>query len=186
MNEQKDSAEAPARAWSVPVALEDIPETGRHVELEPNETARAAIAKLAGVVGLPRLSASFDLSRQGSDALRVVGSVSATVDQSCVVTLDPMQSEIEEAVDLLFAPHPEPLDDEKAGPLAVDADEPPEVLRGGVVDLGAIATEFLLLGIDPYPRKPEAVFDAPGPRDAADSPFAALAALKKKQGEKGS
>ncbi len=40
-------------------------------------------------------------------------------------------------------------------------DEPPEPLVGGTVDLGAIATEFLILGIDPYPRKPGAEFDAP-------------------------
>ena len=50
----------------------------------------------------------------------------------------------------------------------------------GAVDLGAIATEFLLLGIDPYPRKPGAVFDAPVAEDDPSShPFAALAALKK-------
>ena len=55
----------------------------------------------------------------------------------------------------------------------------------GVVDLGAVATEFLLLGIDPYPRKPGAVFDAPPAGDAAGHPFAALAALKKGDGEKG-
>ena len=47
------------------------------------------------------------------------------------------------------------------------------------VDLGAVATEFLLLGIDPYPRKPGAVFDAPATGDPAGHPFAALAALKK-------
>ena len=66
---------------------------------------------------------------------------------------------------------------------AVDADEPPEPLQDGVVDLGAVATEFLLLGIDPYPRKPDAVFDAPPAGDPADKPFAALAALKKGQSE---
>ena len=48
-----------------------------------------------------------------------------------------------------------------------------------MVDLGAVATEFLLLGIDPYPRKPGAVFDAPPAGDPASHPFAALAALKK-------
>jgi hypothetical protein len=49
----------------------------------------------------------------------------------------------------------------------------------GVVDLGAIATEFLILGIDPYPRKPGAVFEPPQSGDGEASPFAALAALKK-------
>ena len=54
-----------------------------------------------------------------------------------------------------------------------------EPLVGGTVDLGAIATEYFLLGIDPYPRKPGAVFEPPSAGDAATKPFAALAALKK-------
>jgi hypothetical protein len=36
-----------------------------------------------------------------------------------------------------------------------------------------------LLGIDPYPRKPDAEFASPPAKDAAGHPFAALAALKK-------
>ena len=55
----------------------------------------------------------------------------------------------------------------------------PEPLTGGVIDLGVIATEFLILAIDPYPRKPGAVFEAPDAPDDSDQPFAALAALKK-------
>ena len=62
---------------------------------------------------------------------------------------------------------------------ALDTEDPPEPLREGAVDLGALATEFLLLGIDPYPRKPGAVFDAPPAGDPSSHPFAALAALKK-------
>ena len=50
---------------------------------------------------------------------------------------------------------------------------------------GAVATEFLLLGLDPYPRKPGAVFDAPPADDPASRPFAALAALKKGETPKG-
>ena len=48
--------------------------------------------------------------------------------------------------------------------------------------LGAIATEFLILGVDPDPRKQGVAFDPPdtGPRDPG--PFAALAALKEKGG----
>ena len=52
----------------------------------------------------------------------------------------------------------------------------------GAVDLGAVATEFLLLGIDPYPRKPGAVFERPAAGRPGGHPFAALAALKKDSG----
>ena len=49
----------------------------------------------------------------------------------------------------------------------------------GVVDLGAIATEFLILGLDPYPRKPGAVFEPPRERDSDGGAFAALAGWSK-------
>ena len=57
----------------------------------------------------------------------------------------------------------------------------PEPLIGGVVDLGALATEFLILGLDPYPRKAGAVFQPPAQAQPDESPFAALAKLKKGQ-----
>ncbi len=171
---------SPNPPWSLPVAVAEIPETGRRFDLVPDEQRREAIANVAAVRALPRLRAEFELTRHGRDGLRVVGFVSATVEQNCVVTLEPIQSEIEEAIDLVFAP-PRQSPSEHAA-----ADEPRvlgedlEVLHDGMVDLGAVATEFLILGIDPYPRKPGAVFNAPKPEEnAADRPFAALAALKK-------
>ena len=170
------------RPWSVPVALHEVPETGRHLELAADERARAAIARLAGLRDLPRLHAVFDVTLRGRDGLRVVGSVSATVGQTCVVTLEPIENEIEEAIDLVFAPPPPSLvehGDERTEIRPADAPEP---LTGGVVDLGALATEFLILGIDPYPRKPDAVFAGSSVGDSPANPFAALAALKKKQG----
>src|SRR5262249_4580645 len=64
-------------------------------------------------------------------------------------------------------------------------DDLPEALVGGSIDLGAIATEFLVLGIDPYPRKPGTQFQAPAGEDDAPRPFAALAALRKSKGGEG-
>ena len=84
--------------------------------------------------------------------------------QNCVVTLEPIESEIDEAVDLVFLPEAATAPDAGGRCSAVEADDPPETLQDGMVDLGAVATEFLLLGIDPYPRKPGAVFDAPPAR----------------------
>ncbi len=184
------AAQSPARPgpWSVPVVVAEVPKTGRHVELMPDDATRQAIAKEASLVALPRLEASFDLARRGAEGLRVEGRVSATVVQSCVVTLEPIESEIDEPVDLVFLPQrPEPIEDgDDAGYHPLDSEEPPEVLVNGTVDLGALVTEFLNLGIDPYPRKEGAVFDAPPAGDPASHPFAALAALKKgKDGPKG-
>ena len=38
---------------------------------------------------------------------------------------------------------------------------------------------LLILGLDPYPRKPGAVFESPEGDEPDPSPFAALAKLKK-------
>lgn len=165
-------------AWSAPVTVAAVPETGRRLDLVADDAARAAIAKAAGLAALPRLEAGFDLTRQGADGLRAVGRVSATVVQNCVVTLEPIESRIDEAVDLVFLPDVA-LPAEAVDLEALQADEPPEAIRDGVIDLGAVATEFLLLGLDPYPRKPGAVFEAPPAGDPVSHPFAALAALKK-------
>jgi uncharacterized metal-binding protein YceD (DUF177 family) len=177
---------APNPPWSLPVAVAEIPDTRRRFDFAADAQTREAIAKVAAVLAVPRLNAEFELTRQGRDGVRVVGSVSATVEQNCVVTLEPMQSEIEEVIDLVFAPPPPRADKApKEEPKALGEDF--EVLRDGVVDLGAVATEFLILGIDPYPRKPGAVFKAPIPEDEpADRPFAALSALKKGSPERNS
>jgi hypothetical protein len=174
--------------WSVPIALHEVPETGRTVELIPEEHTRAAIARLAGLRSLPRLHALFDLTLSGRNALRVRGRVSATVGQTCVVTLEPIENEIEEDIDLMFAPAAATLSVNRGGiEVEIGDDGGPEPLIGGAVDLGALATEFLVLGIDPYPRKPGAVFENSPVGDGTDKPFAALAALKKGPGgERGS
>jgi hypothetical protein len=169
--------------WSVPVTLHDVPVTGRRFELCADEAVRAAVARTAELRALPRLEATFDVSRHGADGLRVAGRVSATVGQTCVVTLDPIENEVEETVDLIFVPGATPAGDAPGREVVeVAAHEVPEPLRNDTVDLGAIATEFLVLGIDLYPRKLEAVFEAPPVEDTTEHPFAALAALRRGQG----
>jgi hypothetical protein len=160
-------------AWTVPVALDDVPDDGRHMVIEAPAAVRAEIAKLAGLRDLPAFSAAFDLARKGS-GLHVSGLVKATVGQTCVVTLEPIESSVEEPVDLLFA--------SATAEIGHDDGEPPEPLINGRIDLGALATEFLLLGIDPYPRKAGAEFAPPKVEDGGEHPFAALAPLKTRLG----
>jgi uncharacterized metal-binding protein YceD (DUF177 family) len=166
------------RRWSVPVRLDEVPDTGLHMELETDAGVRAAVAAAAGVNEVPQLTAAFDVTRHGRDGLRVVGKVSARVSQTCVVTLDPVENEIEEQVDLVFLAASALGAVESEVNLGAEAVEPPEVMADGVIDLGAVATEFLMLGIDPYPRKPGVVFEPPQAADAGSHPFAALAALR--------
>ena len=93
----------PERPWSVPVALSEVPDTGRQIDLVADGQVRAAVAELAALAALPRLEAGFDLTLHGRNGLHVVGRVSATVGQTCVVTLEPIENEIEEPIDLVFS-----------------------------------------------------------------------------------
>lgn len=171
--------------WRVPVQLGEIPETGLHRDIEADDAARAAIAKMAGLERLPMLRASFDLKRSGNqvsgDQVHVTGRVRATVGQICVVTLEPVENAIDEPIDILFSENA-PV---RAANAATDDDpenlevDPPEPIVGGAIDLAALAIEFMVLALDPYPRQPGAVFEPLiAPDDPADHPFAGLAALK--------
>jgi uncharacterized metal-binding protein YceD (DUF177 family) len=179
---EKTGSPNPGRVWSVPVAVQEIPDTGLHIEIDAPAATRASVARLAAVRDLPQLSAVFDLTRRGA-RVHVAGQVRARVAQTCVVTLEPVVSAVEEAVDLVFAPvsGAPPAAEADSKELKLD-DEPPEPLVDGRVDLGAIATELLLLGIDPYPRKAGAEFSPPKVDDDGARPFAALETLKKRLG----
>ncbi len=172
-----------ADPWSVPIAVLQIPDTGLHRDLEADAATRAAMAEVAGLREILSASASLDVIPTSGGRFQVTGHVRARIGQNCVVTLDPVENDIDESIDLIFAP-PEQIPvladlvDE-----AADSDseipDPPEPIENGVIDLGRLATDALFLAIDPYPRKPDAVFEplvvAPDPED---HPFAALKALK--------
>jgi uncharacterized metal-binding protein YceD (DUF177 family) len=182
----KRADETPARSpsrdpWRVLVNVGQIPDGGLHREIEADAAARAAMAEVAGVRDVSAAHAAFDLSHRSGGHVHVTGRIQAKVGQTCVVTLEPIENEIDEEIDLLFAPA------EDVAPL-IDADdddgesavpEPPEPIENGMIDLGRLATDVLLLAIDPYPRKEGAVFQpqvaAPDPKD---HPFAALKALQ--------
>lgn len=177
----EESTKTVAAPWRIPVTVESVPEDGQHFDLVADEGVRAAVARLAGVREVLRLEAKFEVTRRGANGLHVTGLVSATVGQNCVVTLEPLSNDLQETVDLVFLPRKA----DAATGAGAEAEKPepkwddPEPLIGGVVDLGALATEFLILGLDPYPRKPDAVFQPPQEEKPDAGPFAALAKIAK-------
>jgi uncharacterized metal-binding protein YceD (DUF177 family) len=167
--------------WHVPVRREDVPDTGLHLNLEADEDVRARLAVLAGVPSVQQLGVNADVTRHG-EGLRMAGRVTARVTQTCVVTLEPIENTVDEAFDVLFLP-PDVAGVAPTGPTPEEVDDTREALVNGAADLGAVATEFLLLGIDPYPRKPGAMFAGPPEDRGADSPFAVLKRLKGRDGK---
>jgi hypothetical protein len=172
-----------ADPWSVPIVVEQIPDTGLHRDIEASAATREAIAELGGLREVLSASASLDVTPKSGGRVHVEGRVRARIGQTCVVTLDPIESEIDEPIDLIFAP-PEQIPEmaalvDEAAESDVEIPDPPEPIVNGVIDLGRLATDALFLGVDPYPRKPDAVFEVPVvPPDPEDHPFAALKALQ--------
>lgn len=169
--------------WSVPIVVAQIPDTGLHREFEADASEREAMAVMADLREILSASASLDVTPVGGGRVHVVGWVRARIGQTCVVTLDPIENDLDAAIDLIFAP-PEQIPElaelvDDAAETDADIPDPPEPIEGGVIDIGRLATDELFLGIDPYPRKPDAVLELPAiPDDPRDHPFAALKALK--------
>lgn len=169
--------------WRVPIAVAQIPETGLHRDIEADPAIRRAVAEVGGLREVLLAHASFDVTPQSGGRFHVAGHVRARIGQTCVVTLEEIENDIDEPVDLIFAP-PEQIPQMAA--LVDEAEEsddevpdPPEPIENGMIDLGRVATDVLYLAVDPYPRKPGAVFEpVVQADDPEDHPFAALKALK--------
>ncbi|MFL6836299.1 MAG: YceD family protein [Bradyrhizobium sp.] len=174
--------------WRVPLIVAQIPDTGLHRKLEASVAERQAMAEVANVREVLSAQAAFDVAPRSGGRIQVTGHVRARIGQICVVTLDPIENEIEEEVDLMFAPEAEVRrladlieegQDDKEPPQVID---PPEAIVNGIIDLGRLATDALFLAIDPYPRKPGVEFEAEVTAfDPEDHPFAALKALQDKK-----
>lgn len=187
----RPNAESRPDPWRSPVIVAQIPDTGLHRKLEASAAERQAMAELAGVREVLSAQADLDVVPKSGGRIQVTGLVRARIGQICVVTLDPIENEIEEDVDLIFAPEAEVRkmadlieegQDDEAPPEVID---PPEAIVNGIIDLGRIATDALFLAIDPYPRKEGVVFEAEvAALDPEDHPFAALKALQGKKQDK--
>ena len=172
-----------ADPWSVPIIVDQIPDTGLHRDIEADLPVREAMAEVAGLREVLSATASLDVTLKGGGRVHVEGRVRARVGQTCVVTLDPIENEIDEPIDLIFAP-PEQIPQladlvDEAAESDAEIPDPPEPIDNGVIHLGRVATDALFLAIDPYPRKPDAVFEPlVVVEDPEDHPFAALKALR--------
>jgi uncharacterized metal-binding protein YceD (DUF177 family) len=162
--------------FSRPVRVDPLPRDGLAQDIEASAAERAALAKLNDLPGVAALSAHFQISkwRRG---VRVEGELKARVTQTCVVSLEPFEVEIDEPIDVKFLP----AEDGGVPPESMADEDAPDELVDGKVDLGALASEFLTLSLDPYPRKPGVAFEPPAEGGEPDSPFARLRALSNRE-----
>jgi uncharacterized metal-binding protein YceD (DUF177 family) len=165
-------------AFSNQLRLDQIRD-GQRADLVADEGERRSIADRLGLRALNRLEAHVTLSRTGP-LIRAEGRVAATVEQSCVVTGDPISAHVDEPFALLFMPAPEADPDEEIELGAEDCDV--VFYDGSALDLGGAIADTLALSIDPYPRSASAeaaLKEAGVMTEEQASPFAILAKLKK-------
>lgn len=173
-------------AWSTlshPVPTRTLPAEGAAVELVASEALRAEIARDLDILSLEDLRARVVVRPAPRGGARVEGRLEARLQQSCVVTLDPVEETVDDAFEVDFVT---PAEAERRAADRAEGEEdpdPPDVIEGEAIDIGLLVYEHLAIGIDPYPRKPGAEFDprAAGLDPDAGGPFAALAALRAKR-----
>ena len=175
--------------FSYPVKVGHISANPVEVTISADAGERAGLAKLWSILEVKALTATFEVRRWKRDGVRLKGRVSADIVQACVVTLDPVESHIDEPVEVVFVPEGSklarlPLASE-SGEMLLDPDGPdaPEIFSGDSIDAGEVAAEHVALAIDPYPRKADTGFaghiESTDKDDRKPSPFAVLKDWKK-------
>ncbi len=139
------------------VNVEEVPEQGLDLAISADATTRQALAAADGLVGIDSLEADLHIARRGVAEFNVSGTLRAKVTQICVLSLEPFDADVVEEMDVDFAPPAARVAPRIAtqfgGPGAPERD-PPDAIVDGMIDVGALAAEFLALGLDPYPKKP--------------------------------
>ncbi|MES2327872.1 MAG: DUF177 domain-containing protein [Pseudomonadota bacterium] len=153
---------------------------GERLDLVAGEEERASIAKRLGLPGIERFEAHVCLERTG-DVVRAKGRLLAALEQSCVVTGDPLAAHIDEPFGLIFMP--EPAVDRPDEEIELGAGDLDVIFHdGSTIDLGGALADTLALTLNPYPRSAgadAALKEAGVMTQEQASPFAVLARLKK-------
>jgi uncharacterized metal-binding protein YceD (DUF177 family) len=153
---------------------------GDRIDLVADEPERRSTAQRLGLQGLDRFEAHAALECTG-EIVRAIGRIVASLEQSCVVTGEPVPAHVDEPFELIFMPEPRSAhsDDE----IELGEEDCDVVFHdGSAIDLGSAIADTLALSLDPYPRSASAdasLKEAGILSEAEASPFAALAQLKK-------
>jgi uncharacterized metal-binding protein YceD (DUF177 family) len=161
------------------VRVDSLPRDGQVVKIEASPAEREALAAFYKLPAIAVLTATLRINPAGRGGARVTGAVHGEFSQVCVVSAEPFPGTVDEDVDVRFAPQgaadSKSAAAEEAQTFSLTDEDEPDPVIDGKIDLGALISEFFALGLDPYPRKPGAVFEEDAKSEPADSPFSALA-----------
>jgi uncharacterized metal-binding protein YceD (DUF177 family) len=137
-----------APEFSRRLAVAALREGGERLALEATAEERAALARRFGIEGVRSLTAALTVTPKAKGAVAVRGRVQALLDRTCVVTLEPLEEEIDAPLAILF--RPEGAEGRELSLEAGGEDEEP--YHGGAIDLGEAVAQTLALALDPWPR----------------------------------
>ncbi len=189
----------PNPPWSHPLVVADLSSRKPlHIQLSPPPELRQLIAAALGLISLRKLRFDATLSQVGRTDWTLSAKLGATAVQSCVITLEPVTTRIDEPVGRRYlrelSEHRTPerrtpehgLPEQGTGSEhEMPADETLEQLSA-IIDVGTVMLEALSLALPQFPRTPGAAleqgnFTEPGkpPMTDADArPFAQLKSLR--------
>jgi uncharacterized metal-binding protein YceD (DUF177 family) len=177
-----DSRHSPNTAeleFSRSLPLSRLGPQGLRQHVSANSAERQAVASRLGLKALNRLEADLIVTaRAGGKLVEVEGDLFAEVTQTCVVTLDPVESALQEHFLQRFTIDPEFAQSDEIV-VDVEEDDAPEPLADEEVDLGEAVVQQLALALDPYPRKAGARLEWRETEEDESNPFAVLKQLKK-------
>ena len=173
------------------IDLDRMGPAGAALEIAASDSERAALAKRFGFLSLPAFSARVTVDRRVGGQIVVEGRLRGRIVQACVLTLDPVTQDLDDAFRIVFRPDMADDRDPESGEAVLNSQaDAPEPLTGNMLDIGEIVAEQLSLVADPYPRRPGAKLEdvLPKPRHGGRKgqpeqrrhPFAGLAALRDK------
>ncbi len=152
-------------------------------DIAPDAAMRARIAAAYDLVRLPRLRFTGTIRRGPGEDWTLEGRLVARVVQPCGITLEEVETRIDEPVRRIFRPGHD-LRKAPPGESEMPEEESDVEPLGGVIDLGALLLEAFDLALPAFPRAEGAALErreAAPPAVSVDrggaSPFAALADL---------
>ena len=176
--------------FSYPVKVGNVANNPLNFELSADEKECRDLAQVWNVEDVLALSAKVRITKWKRDGIRVTGHFNGHLVQNCVVSLEPVETQIEDEFVAFFVPETSRLakkDTTTDNEIIIDieADDAPDIYSGNSIDLGEIVAEYAAMAIDPYPKREGAMieqkFTEPADiKDDTPSPFAALSSIKDK------
>lgn len=117
----------------------------------------------------------------GRDIIKVSGHITAIITQTCVVSMENFDSQMDVDFQEFFSEKGTDFSTEQDFDIDMDDEETVDLIQNGRLDLGEIVAQQFGLNLDPFPKKSEEVFEyiEAEPQETR-KPFANLKDLLKK------